>query len=131
MPMVIGDLVSGVDVTVTRSEQLMTDPAPSCGSTTPPAAPAAPTITVRNGYIITGAGFLPHHEVTLRVTDTAEDISDYLTYTTDARGDLFAELPTRPANSALHVTATDHRTDPDGSRQQLWSNTQTVCTRNA
>jgi hypothetical protein len=104
----------------------VTDPAPNNPSTPPPAGLAAPTITARAGYVITGAGFLPDHDVTICVTYTAEDISDYLNYTTDPRGDLSAELPTRPATGALHISATDHRTDPDGACGLLWSNTQIV-----
>jgi hypothetical protein len=104
----------------------VTDPAPNNPSTPPPAGLAAPTITARAGYVITGAGFLPDHDVTICVTYTAEDISDYLKYTTDPGGHLYAELPISPATGALYITATDHRTDPDGACGLLWSNTQTV-----
>lgn len=31
-------------------------------------------------------------------------MSDYLTYTTGPRGDLYAELPTSPTTGALHIT---------------------------
>jgi hypothetical protein len=88
--------------------------------------PPAPTIRATTEYLITGAGFLPEHDVTVRVIYTAEDISDCLTYTTDPSGDLYAELPTSLTTSTLHITATDHRTDPDGAGGLLWSNTQTV-----
>lgn len=77
------------------------------------------------GSTITGAGFLPDHEVTVRVTYAADAISDYLTFTTDRNGALLAELPTSPTTGALHITATDHRTDPDGTCGLLWSNTDT------
>lgn len=87
---------------------------------------AAPTITATAGNFVTGAGFLPEHDVTIRVTYTAEDISDYLTYTTGPDGDLYAELPTSPATGPLHITATDHRIDPDGACGLLWSNVQTI-----
>ena len=96
----------------------MTDPAPN--------KPPAPTISATTEYLITGAGFLPDHDVTVRVTYTAEDISDYLTYTTDCGGELYAELPTSPTAGLLHITATDHRTDPDGADGLLWSNLHTV-----
>jgi hypothetical protein len=69
--------------------------------------------------------------VTVRVVYTAEDISDYLVYATDLRGILRAELPTSPGAGALHITATDHRTDPDGACGLLWSNAQMVFTRPA
>jgi hypothetical protein len=104
----------------------LTDPAPTNPSTPAPAGGAAPTITATAGYVITGAGFLPDHDITIRVTYTAEDISDHLTYTTGPGGDLYAELPTSPATGVLHITATDHRKHPDGTGGLLWSNTQTV-----
>ena len=104
----------------------MTDPAPTNPSTPAPAGWAAPTITATAGYVITGAGFLPDHDITIRVTYTAEHVSDHLTYTTGPGGDLYVELPTSPATGALDITATDHRTHPDGADGLLWSNTQTV-----
>jgi hypothetical protein len=114
---------------MSRSEQAMSDPALSHpGSTHQPAGCTAPTITAVGG-VITGAGFLPDREVTVRIIYTAEDISDYLTYTTDLHGNLRAELSTSPAAGALHITATDHRTDPDGACGLLWSNTQMLRTR--
>jgi hypothetical protein len=99
--------------------------APNNPSTPPPAA-GAPTITATAGYVVTGAGFLPDHDVTICVTYTAEKISDYLKYTTDPGGNLYAELPISITTGALHITATDHRTDADGACGLLWSNTQTV-----
>ena len=74
--------------------------------------------------IITGVDFLPNHVVVLRITYAADDVSDYLTYRTNAGGDLYAQLPTSPGPGALHVTATDHRTDPHGACGLLWSNTE-------
>jgi hypothetical protein len=90
------------------------------------AASAAPTVTTMEGHIITGAGFLPDHEVLVRVIYTAEEISDYLTYRTDSGGRLTAELATSPHAGALQITATDRRTDPAGACGLLWSNTHTV-----
>jgi hypothetical protein len=86
-------------------------------------AAAAPTIIAVGGNVITGADFLPDHVVVLRVTYTADDVTDYLTYRTNAGGDLYAELPTSPGPGALHVTATDRRTDRHGACGLLWSNT--------
>jgi hypothetical protein len=86
----------------------------------------SPTITTTAGYVITGAGFLPDHEVTVRIAYTAENISDYLTFTTDPGGHFHGELPTSAASGALYITATDHRIDPDGAHGLLWSNAQTV-----
>jgi hypothetical protein len=88
--------------------------------------PAAPSIRATPEYLIIGAGFVPDHAVTVRVTYTTEDISDCLTYETDPSGDLYAELPTGPTHSTLHITATDHRVDPDGVDGFLWSNTHVV-----
>jgi hypothetical protein len=104
----------------------LADRPPHNPSTPEPAAVAAPSITATASQVIFGAGFLPDHHVTVRVTYGAEQISDYLTYTTDPGGDLYAELPTSPATGVLHITATDHRPDPDGACGLLWSNTQTV-----
>ena len=104
----------------------MTNRAPSDPSPPPSAAAAAPTITATADIVITGVGFLPGHKVTICVTYIAEDISDYLNYTADLSGYLHAELPTSPATGALHITATDHRADPDGACGLLWSNTETL-----
>jgi hypothetical protein len=101
----------------------LTDPAPN--------KPPAPTISAATQYLITGAGFLPDHAVTVRVTYTSEDISDCLIYETDPSGDLYAELPTSPTRSTLYITATDHRADPEGVGGFLWSNTHTVRHGNA
>jgi hypothetical protein len=90
------------------------------------ASSTPPTITVTTGCVVSGARFLPDHEVSIRVTYTADDVSDYLTYTTDHRGDLYAELPTTPGGGALLIAATDHRADPRGACGLLWSNTETV-----
>jgi hypothetical protein len=92
---------------------------------------SAPSITAAAGSIITGTGFLPSHKVTIRVSYTTEAVSDYLNYTTDTNGRLYAELPVSPGTGALHVTATDQRADPDGACGLLWSNTETLRTRNA
>jgi hypothetical protein len=102
----------------------MTNRAPSDPSAH--AASGAPTITATADRVVSGAGFLPGHKVTICVTYIAEDISDYLNYTADLSGYLHAELPTSPATGALHITATDHRADPDGACGLLWSNTETL-----
>lgn len=104
----------------------MTDPPANHPSTPAPAGLAAPTITATAGHVIRGAGFLPDHDVTVRVTYPTEGISDYFTYTTDPGGKLYAELPTSRTAGALRIAATDHRNDPDGACGLLWSNTQTV-----
>jgi len=129
MPMA-GEALSaaGDDVTVRRSEQLMTDPDLAPGEPCTPGRSAAvtPTIIAVGGNIITGVNFLPDHVVVLRVTYAADEVSDYLTYRTNSAGDLYAELPTSPSPGALHVSATDHRPDPHGAYGLLWSNTEVL-----
>jgi len=97
----------------------MTNPVPITRSTPPRAGAVGPTIIATARCVISGAGFLPDHDVTIRVAYNAEDVSDYLTYTTDADGHLYAELHASPATGALHITATDHRTDPDAVARAL------------
>ena len=101
----------------------MTDPAPNRGSMPQPAAAAAPTITAMANGVITGAGFLPDHEVVVCVNYVADGISDYLTYTADSSGRLYAEVPTSAATGTMRVAATDRRADPNGRCGLLWSNT--------
>jgi hypothetical protein len=109
-----------------RSEQRTTDPAHRGPSTPQPPASTTPTITATAGYLITGVGFSPDHDILVRVSYTDEDISDYLTYRSDPAGCLYAELPTSPHAGALHISATDGRSDPAGPCGLLWSNTHTV-----
>ncbi|MGO9510880.1 MAG: hypothetical protein ACLPXZ_27460 [Mycobacterium sp.] len=114
----------------------MSDPAP-VNPTEPRSANTAPTITAHAGYVVTGAGFLPNHSLTIRVADIADNVSDYLAFSSDVRGGLYAELRTSPGSGTLHVTATDHRTDPLGAGGLLWSNTAILnarlvsCARNS
>jgi hypothetical protein len=97
------------------------------GRTSPQShADTAPTIAADGGYTIAGTGFLPAQEVLVRVVYTAEGVSDYLTYRTDSRGCLNAELPVSPDAGALQISATDRRDDPDGDCGLLWSNTYSV-----
>jgi hypothetical protein len=99
-------------------------PIPGSDKPSAPHAPAAPTISI-NGRVVTGTGFLPDHDVTVRISRASDDINDYLAYTTDGGGHLLAELPAS-ATGTLHVAATDNRPDPDGACGLLWSNTCTV-----
>ena len=93
----------------------------------PPDQPAGPIISASHGEVlITGSGFLPNHSVTIRIADIGEDIVDYLTYVSDANGDLSAPLPETSITGTGHVAVTDHRPDPDGDRGLLWSNTVIV-----
>src|SRR5271168_3340167 len=60
-----------------------------------PAAPhsyGTPTIGAK-GHLVTGSGFLPDHNVAIRITHAGEDIDDYLAYVTDGDGYLHSELP--------------------------------------
>jgi hypothetical protein len=58
---------------------------------------SSPTIAAATHCVLTGTGFLPDHHVTVRVRYADEGVSDYLSYTTDSRGHLRAELPVSPA----------------------------------
>jgi hypothetical protein len=87
-------------------------------------SPTAPTITATRGGVVIGVDFLPDHIVAVKITRAGEDISDYLTYTTDHNGHLYAELPNAVAGM-LCIAVTDNRPDPDGECSRLWSNTCT------
>jgi len=79
-----------------------------------------PTISAK-GHLVTGSGFLPDHNVAIRITRAGEDIDDYLAYVTDGDGYLYSELPSS-VTGTLSIAATDHRRDPDGACGWLWSN---------
>lgn len=92
-----------------------------------PAAPhssATPTISAK-GHLVTGSGFLPDHNVAIRITRAGDDIDDYLAYMTDRDGCLYCELP-GDVTGTLSLAATDHRRDPDGACGRLWSNPCTL-----
>jgi hypothetical protein len=88
-------------------------------------SPTAPTITATRGGVVIGVDFLPDHVVAVKITRPGEDVSDYLTYTTDRNGHLYAELPVAVAGT-LCIAVTDNRPDPDGECSRLWSNTFSV-----
>src|ERR1700733_3289288 len=94
------------------------------GNLAAPRSPATPSISAK-GHLVTGSGFLPDHNVTIRITRAGEDIDDYLAYVTDADGSLHSELPSS-VTGTLSIAATDHRPDPDGSCGRLWSNACTL-----
>lgn len=89
-------------------------------------SPAAPAITVTPVGVVVGVGFLPDHEVTVRITRRGEDVSDYLTYASDSNGHLYADLPATAVTGMLEIAATDHRPDRDDACGRLWSNTTTL-----
>jgi hypothetical protein len=86
-------------------------------------SPAEPAITVTRAGVVIGTEFLPDHDVTVSISRPGEDIADYLNYTTDRDGRLYADLPATALTGTLYVAATDHRPDPDGACGLLWSNT--------
>jgi hypothetical protein len=93
----------------------------------PPVQPTGPIISAcRDQVLITGTGFLPDCAVTVRITHTGEDIVDYLTYISDADGCLCAALPETAITDTGHIAVTDHRPDPAGDGDLLWSNTVIV-----
>jgi hypothetical protein len=89
-------------------------------------SPVTPAITVTRVGIVVGAGFLPDHDVTVRITRPGESVRDYVTYTSDRNGDLHAELPATALTGMLQIAATDHRPDPDGECGRIWTNTCTI-----
>ena len=89
-------------------------------------SPATPAITVTRVGVVIGADFLPDREVTVRITRPGESVSDYVTYTSDRNGDLYAELPDTALIGILQIAVTDHRPDPDGQCGRIWSNTYTL-----
>jgi hypothetical protein len=89
-------------------------------------SPATPAITVTRLGVVIGAGFLPDREVTVRITRPGESVSDYVTYASDRNGDLRAELPATALGGILEIAATDHRPDPGGPCDRIWSNTYTL-----
>jgi hypothetical protein len=86
----------------------------------------APAITATVGYVVTGTRFLPEHNVTIRITRPGDEVTDYVVYTTDANGRLYAALSADPTAETLQISATDHRADPEGVEGLLWSNTYTI-----
>jgi hypothetical protein len=88
--------------------------------------PAKPAITITRAGVVIGTDFLPDHEVTVRIIRPGEDVSDYLTYSTDRNGHLYADLPATAVTGMLQIAATDHRPDPDDACGRLWSNTYTL-----
>jgi hypothetical protein len=84
------------------------------------------TVTVAAGCVVAGTGFLPNHDLTIRVDYSAGDASDYLTFITDYDGNLHASVPTSAATGTLRITATDHRPDSAGTCGLIWSNTETI-----
>jgi hypothetical protein len=94
-------------------------------NTTPVPHPSVTPVISAHGQLVTGSGFLPDHNVSIRITRAGDDISDYLTYLADGVGCLHCELPTSTAGT-WYIAATDHRPEPDGACGRLWSNTYTL-----
>jgi hypothetical protein len=90
-----------------------------------PERKGTPSITVAGGCILVGIGFLPDHDVTIRVAYANEDATDYLAFAADGAGEFLAALPTSSTAGPLHISATDHRVDPD-TCGPVWSNTATI-----
>ncbi len=99
-------------------------PTPVSDNPSVPHSSATPTVSA-HGHLVTGSGFLPDHNVAIRMTRAGDDISDYLTYMTDGDGYLRCELPTS-ATGALYIAVTDHRPDPGAAWDSLSSYTSTL-----
>jgi hypothetical protein len=100
------------------------------GPTIPP--PVKPQISVSSSgtgqssaFVITGSGFLPNHDVIIRVADDSNPpLGLVLHQSSNGQGNLNARFGI-PCNSRLtvHFTATDGRPDPTTVLNQLESNT--------
>jgi hypothetical protein len=99
-------------------------PTPVSDDPSIPHSSTTPTICAE-GHLVTHSGFLPDHNVAMRITRAGEDIDDYLTYVTDCDGRLHSDLA-NGVTGKLYIAATDLRPDPEGACGRLWSNTCTV-----
>lgn len=54
-----------------------------------------PSLRLSRGpvHLVAASQFLPDHDVTMRITQAGENISDYLTDTMDGEGCIHCELP--------------------------------------
>jgi hypothetical protein len=104
----------------------------------PPPPVTPPTITVSQEgsaagarFIVKGTGFLPSHDVHIRVTNNATLVSAFFTTGSDPAGALNhgLNIPCEPF-VRLSFSANDERENPqDPTRGALWSNTVTLtCT---
>jgi len=92
-----------------------------------PVQPTGPIISASRGQVVvTGTGFLPNRPVTIRITCSADDVVDYVTYISDPDGYLSAPLPETAVTETGRIAVTDHRPDADGDGGLLWSNTVVV-----
>lgn len=89
-----------------------------------PHSPTTPTICAE-GHLVTGSGFMPDHEVNVRITRAEDDVDDYLAYVTDGDGCFRCDLPNN-ITGTLYMAATDHRPHPNGDGGLLWSNTVVI-----
>jgi hypothetical protein len=103
--------------------------APS-GPPLPPPPPVAPSISVSSSgsgqtsiFVVTGSGFLPNHNVRIRVVDDALKETDF-NQSSDGSGKLNATLRI-PCISRLtvHISATDGRPSSSDLTGVLFSNT--------
>lgn len=87
-----------------------------------------PTIAIRviaPQLLVSGAGFLPGGQITVRVVNPDGTVS-YFQYAADASGELVAALPTPVPHGTLHISATDNRPDPGDETGVRWTDTDTV-----
>lgn len=87
-----------------------------------------PTITasvMAPQLLVTGRGFLPGCEVTVRLVD-ADQATSYLQHDADRCGNLAVTFPAPTLHGTLRVSATDSCPDPDDETGVRWTNTDTV-----
>ncbi|MBS9535428.1 hypothetical protein KIH27_17730 [Mycobacterium sp. M1] len=92
------------------------------------AAGNGPTITARAmtpQLLVTGRGFLPGSEVTIRMIGP-DGTSTFVQQDADRSGALAIGIPAPTPHGSLCISATDSLPDPDDETGVRWTNTDTV-----
>lgn len=87
-----------------------------------------PTITataMTPQLLVTGRGFQPGREVTIRVINPDETIT-YFQHDADGSGEFVAALPAPIAHGTLRISATDNTFDPDDETGVRWTDIDDV-----
>lgn len=75
--------------------------------------------------LVTGRGFLPGREATVRVVNPDQTIT-YFQHDADHSGELVVTLPAPTPHGTPRISATDSHPDPDDETGVRWTNTDTV-----